>query len=482
MGLVPSQKPHALLIPYPAQGHVTPMLKLAKLLHSKGFFITFVNTEHNHRRLVRSRGLDSVKGLDDFRFESIPDGLPDSDEDATQDIPALCESITKNCLDPFRELLKRLNSSEGWPLVSCIVSDAVMSFTLDAAEEFGILEVMFWSPSACGIMGYLHYQQLMERGLFPLKDEGDLTSGYLDTPIDWIPGMKNIRLKDLPTFIRATNPDDIMFNYCNREARRASRASAIILNTFIDLERPILDSMAKILPPIYTIGPLSLLSSQLPPSKPLESLSSSLWKEDKSCIEWLDAKKPGSVVYVNFGSITVMSNEQLVEFAWGLANSKSDFLWIIRPDLVKGDNAILPEEFIKETRERSLLASWCAQENVLLHPSVGGFLTHSGWNSTLESICGGVPMICWPFFGEQQTNCRYACTNWGIGMEISNDVKREEVEELVRELMGGAKGKEMKRRALEWKESAIRTTKLYGSSFENFEKLVREVLLRHRKS
>ena len=171
------KKPHAVLIPYPAQGHVTPMLKLAKLLHSRKFHITFVNTEFNHRRLVRHRP-GSIKTLGNFRFETIPDGLPHPEDDATQDIPALCESIPKNCLAPFRDLLMKLTSSDdvGVPPVSCIVSDAVMSFTLDAAHEFGIPEVLFWTPSACGGMGYLHYQQLLDRGIFPLKGTTDVCS------------------------------------------------------------------------------------------------------------------------------------------------------------------------------------------------------------------------------------------------------------------------------------------------------------------
>jgi hypothetical protein len=89
MGLVEASKPHAVCVPFPAQGHVTPMMRLAKLLHWRGFHITFVNTEFNHMRLVRSKGPDHMKGLPDFRFETIPDGLPPSDRDATQDVPAL---------------------------------------------------------------------------------------------------------------------------------------------------------------------------------------------------------------------------------------------------------------------------------------------------------------------------------------------------------------------------------------------------------
>ncbi|GMP45946.1 hypothetical protein CsSME_00014280 [Camellia sinensis var. sinensis] len=99
-----------------------------------------------------------------------------------------------------------------------------------------------------------------------------------------------------------------------------------------------------------------------------------------------------------------MTAQQLIEFAWGLANSSHTFLWIIRPDRIVGELAILLPDFVSETKERSLL-SWCPQEQVLNHPSVGGFLTHCGWNSTLESICSGIPMLCWPFFADQQTNC-----------------------------------------------------------------------------
>ncbi|KAM0936304.1 putative 7-deoxyloganetin glucosyltransferase [Dioscorea sansibarensis] len=477
MGSLSGEKPHAVCIPFPAQGHINPMLKLAKLLHSNGFHITFVNTEYNHRRLLRTHGTSSLDGLYDFCFETIPDGLPPSDEGTTQDISLLFQSTMTKCLVPFRQLLTRLNGEPSRvPPVTCIVSDGGMSFTLDVAKELLIPEVLFWTTSACGFMAYMHYHHLIQKGLVPLKDMEDVNNGYLETVIDWIPGMKNTRLRDIPTFIRTTNSDDTAINFILHEIQRASMASAIILNTFNELEHPVLEAMASLLPPVYTIGPLSLLSSQIPES-PVASIGSNLWKEEPGCIEWLEGKKPKSVVYVNFGSVTVMSKEQLIEFAWGLANGKHNFLWIIRPDLVIGDAAVVPQEFMKETQERGLLASWCSQEEVLKHPSIGGFLTHCGWNSTLESVCGGVPVICWPFFAEQQTNCRYLCTEWGIGMEIDNNVKREEVEGLIKELMNGDKGMEMRNKALEWKEQAENAARDGGSSFNNLKRLLSEVLL-----
>ncbi|KAM0936316.1 putative 7-deoxyloganetin glucosyltransferase [Dioscorea sansibarensis] len=465
-------KPHAICIPYPAQGHINPMLKLAKVLHSNGFHITFVNTEYNHRRLLRAQGLLSLSGVNDFGFETIPDGLAESDEDTTQHVPSLCYSTMTNCLGPFRRLLGKLSD----PPVTCVVADGIMTFAVEAASEFHIPGVLFWTTSACGLMAFLHYQNLIDRGLVPLKDMEDIVNGYLDKVIDWIPGMKNMRLKDFPSFIRTTDSHDVMLTFAKHELERISMASAIILNTFDDFEHQVLQAMSSIIPPsIYTIGPLTLLATRMAESS-LADVRSNLWKEEPVCLEWLEGKEPRSVVYVNFGSVTVMTNEQLMEFAWGLANSKYKFLWIVRPDLVRGDSAVVPQEFIAETQERGLLASWCSQEQVLKHPSIGGFLTHCGWNSTLECVCGGVPVICWPFFAEQQTNCRYLCTEWGMGMEIDNNVKREEVEGLIRELMSGEEGMEMRNRALAWKELASRATEPGGSSSVNFDKLVSDVL------
>jgi hypothetical protein len=143
------------------------MLKLAKLLHQKGFHITFVNTEFNHKRLLKSRGPDSLKGLPDFRFESVPDGLPPSDENATQDLPGLCEAASKNLLAPFHDLLDKLNdtASPDVPPVTCIVSDGFMPVAITAAEMLGIPIELFITISACSFMGFKQFQALKEKGL-----------------------------------------------------------------------------------------------------------------------------------------------------------------------------------------------------------------------------------------------------------------------------------------------------------------------------
>ncbi|XP_062153555.1 7-deoxyloganetin glucosyltransferase-like [Alnus glutinosa] len=437
-----TDKPHAVCIPYPMQSHIKAMLKFAKLLHGKGFHITFVNTEFNHQRFLKSRDPKSLDGLPDFQFKTIPDSLPPSDSNASQDSNALCESVMKNFLAPFSDILVKLNTTTSNNLpVTCIISDAVMAFTYTAGRELGIPVVMLFAISASSLMDIMQSPLFTEKGLTPLKDPND-------------------HVLKVTIQVVETNP----------------KAAGIVVHTFDALEQEALDALSPMFPRVYAIGPQQLLLNHLP-NDPLKSTGYSLWKEETECLDWLNSKAPNSVIYVNFGSVIVITPQQLVGFAWGLANSNFMFLWIIRPDLVVGDSAILPREFVEETKGRGLIASWCPQEEVLNHSSIGGFLTHCGWNSIMESLCAGVPMLCCPFDWDQPRNCKYACNEWGIGMEIDKGAKRGELEKIVRELMEGNKGKKMKQKVMEWKKLAEEATGPHGSSSINLDKLVNEVLL-----
>ncbi|KAF5191276.1 Udp-glycosyltransferase 85a7 [Thalictrum thalictroides] len=473
------KKPHAVCIPLPFQSHINAMLKLAKILYFRGFHVTFVNTEFNHQKVLNTRGPDSLNGLPDFRFESIPDGLPPCDINASQEIIPLCMAVKNNFLDPFRKIIAKLNEESdksGISRVTCIVADAFLAFPLDVAEELGIPGVVLWTMSAAFLMMTLHCQHLIENGVIPLKDRSNPSKDYLNTPVDLIPGVRDIRLRDLPSyFFIGDNPSE---HFAVSQLQTVSKASAIIIQTFDALESEVLEAMkSQLLPPVYAIGPLQLLLQEISNNQYLNSVGFNLWKEDEECLNWLDSKQPNSVIYINFGSLVALTSEKLIEFAWGVANSKHPFLWIIRSNLVSGEAAIMPPEFIKETADRGMISGWCPQEQVLCHSSIGGFLTHSGWNSTVDTICGGVPIISWPFFADQQSNCRYSCAHWGIGIEMDHEFKRDEVEGLVRELMEGERAKELKKKATQWKESAVESIKPGGSSYKNLNRIV-EVLVK----
>nr|GMC65924.1 7-deoxyloganetin glucosyltransferase-like [Ipomoea batatas] len=466
------QRPHAVCIPYPAQGHISAMLKLAKLLHHKGFHITYVLTQFNYTHIMKARNSLPLSQSPTFRFETIPDGLPSRENpDTALDIAELCFSTAKNCYAPFMELIDRLNRASDVPPVSCVVSDTVMAFTVGVAQELGIPVVLFWPISGVASLMHIYSPDLRDK----VSKNKDVIFG--DYIIDWIPGIKSIGLSDIPTTAWSTDPNDPFIDYMISQVSKSYKASAVIFHTFDELEPEVCNALSSMFNRVYTIGPIPMLLKGLPETE-IDKIECNLWKEDSTCTQWLDTKNPKSVVYVNFGSLAITNPEKLVELAMGLSKSMQNFLWIIRPELISGDwSTILPPEFTDAVKDRGYIADWCDQEKVLNHPSVGGFLTHCGWNSMVESMSAGVAMVCWSFFADQPLNRYCCCSEWRLGLEIENDVKRENVESVVRELMEGEKGREVKKKALFWKERGEVATSVGGSSFLNLDKLIGEVLL-----
>lgn len=168
------QRPHALCVPFPLQGHLNLMLKLAKLLHYSGFHITFVNTEYNHDRLLRSQGPEKLNGVLGFHFETIPDGLPLVKGDVTQDISSLCDSTSSTCSVHLQALVTKLQnrsaaSSTEAPPVTCIVADSVMTCAADAAEEIGVPFLVFSTIAASAFSATYYFDRLVDKGFIPLQ-------------------------------------------------------------------------------------------------------------------------------------------------------------------------------------------------------------------------------------------------------------------------------------------------------------------------
>lgn len=473
----PEKKPcHVVLVPFPAHGHVAPHMQLARLLHARGIHVTLVHTELHYRRLVQANNgtVATTVNIPGFGVEVIPDGL--SLEAPPQTLAAHLEALEQNCFEPFKELLRALEDPDDVPRLSCVIADAPMSFASLAARDVGVPDVQFFTASACGLMGYLQFEELIKRGLVPLKGSSYKTDGTFDATLDWVPGMKGMRLKDMPTFCHTTDADNALLRIHVRQMHVVATSKAIILNTFHDYEKDVVDALAALLPRIYTVGPLSSIMAASLTAAPTsnggdfsgltDTAPTSLLQEDTGCIKWLDGKEARSVVYVSYGSHAAMSSEKIKEFASGLESCGYPYLWVLRPDMAAD----------VEVGKNGLVVPWCAQEAVLAHPAVGLFVTHCGWNSILETVMAGVPVLGWPMMSEQTTNCRQVSMSWKIGTELPQEARGHEIAALVREMMVGKKGLEARETTLKWKRLAEDATKEGGSSYGNLGSFVEDVL------
>jgi UDP-glucosyltransferase BX8/BX9 len=191
----------------------------------------------------------------------------------------------------------------------------------------------------------------------------------------------------------------------------------------------------------------------------------------------VDAQQPSSVVYASLGSLRQIGIHELIELGWGLVNSRRPFLWVLRPNLVRGSETteLLRGELQEEIRKNGRVVSWAPQQDVLKHPAIGAFLTHCGWNSTLESVAEGVPMICRPLGGDQMGNARYVCYQWKVGVmlaEAESPVRRGDVQVAVERVLGQQEGQEIRKRMRDLKNAAAQCTSKGGSTDVTLQRLV----------
>ncbi|KAL7146884.1 hypothetical protein ABFS83_06G072200 [Erythranthe nasuta] len=459
--------PHVLIFPLPLQGPVNSMLKLAELLCLADLHVTFLVTDYIYARLQRHSNIQTrFTSYPGFQIRTISDGLPENHPRGDKFLE-LFESLMTKTKPLFKDMLS--NGSLG-SRVSCIIADGILGFTCDVANQIRVPIFYVRTISAACLWVFFRLPELIQAGDLPFQGDD------LDVAVESVPGMERyLRRRDLPSFCRSADTSDPIIEMYKTESTENARAYGLILNTFEDLEGPILNEMRIICPNIYTIGPLhahlkarlSANSTSAPPA-----FSNSLWEEDRTCMTWLDSQPPKSVIYVSFGSLAVMTNDQLLEFWYGLVNSGQKFLWVIRPDSISGYE--VPVELSQGTEERGYIVGWAPQEEVLAHRAVGGFLTHSGWNSTLESVYEGVPMICWPYFMDQQVNSRLVEEEWKLGLDMKDTCDRTLIEKTIKNLMEVRKD-EFLLRADEMAKSAKTCLSEGGSSFSNLERLIDDI-------
>ena len=505
-------RPHALVIPFPAQGHIGPMMHLSiKLAKEAGFVITFVNTHHHHtllKELMEPRFRE--QGLEDIHLAQVVNaGRGSGDTTGSQGLVELCEAFYK--LRPaFEELVESLlpttttttttttpTPSSSRPPLTCIISDLYNYFMQDVASKFGLKYVAFWTASAGMLAKAMSVVAHGHRAPPPDEEQVQEEEEEEEPLITWIPGVPPLKRSEFNEFLLNPDPEDLMYHIYHTSYTRLPEATCVVMNTFEELEAGSLAALRKDNEPveIYSVGPLLpdsyFTNASTRAGKTLLGLESypmpALWKEDHKCLQWLNTQDPGSVMYVSFGSIAIMSGEQVEELALGLEGSGSRVLWVIRADLMSG--ASFPDGFFERTQDRIFIVEWAPQLQVLAHASVGGFLSHCGWNSTLESISAGVPTLGWPYFSDQMLNNRCLVDKWGLGLEFErrrddkNDslVTRDEVTRKVRALMRRSGGQDdapakHEASAIRWRDTAREAVQNpNGSSNVAFARLVKSI-------
>nr|WJH18548.1 phenylpropanoid glycosyltransferase UGT12 [Artemisia annua] len=432
------------LFPLPFQGHINPMLQLASILHTKGFKITIIHTDFNSPK---------QSNYPHFTFKSISDGLSKVkietlNLDTTNSV---INFMNESCISPFRDCLTKLLEEEP---TACLISDALWHFTQSVADSLKIPRVVLRTSSLSCILVYAALPVLREKGYF--KDT------IQEEHVQDLEPMTN---KDIVKIMKGEFEEGKIELIANM-IKETKSASGIIWNTFKELEEPEYIAISEQFGvPSFPIGPFH---------KYFPASSSSLIEQDRSFVSWLDLQPVSSVVYVSFGSIAQMGESDFINMAWGLANSKQRFLWVVRPGSVSGSQWLesLPKGFIEEVGDRGCIVKWAPQQEVLAHQAIGGFWTHNGWNSTLESICEGVPTICSPCSYDQPINARYVTDVWRIGVMLDNEMDREEIGRAIKRVIIDKEGTEMRQRSKSLQEKVSLSLEKGGSANRTLESLV----------
>ncbi|KAF2298062.1 hypothetical protein GH714_009816 [Hevea brasiliensis] len=267
-----------------------------------------------------------------------------------------------------------------------------------------------------------------------------LTVPVSSTPVS-ISGLPLLELRDMPSFLNVPKSYPAYFEMVLNQFSNTEKADYILINTFYKLEKEVVDVMSKVCP-VLTIGP-TVPSMYL--DKRIEDdddYGLDLYSLDASTsLNWISTKPPRSVVYVAFGSMADLSDKQMEELAWGLKRTNFNYLWVVRTS----EQAKLPKGFMQDLGDKGLLVNWSPQVKLLRNEAMGSFFTHCGWNSTIEALSLGVPMVAMPQWTDQPPNAKLVEDVWKVGIRVKVNeegiVTREEIEYCINEVMAGERRK-----------------------------------------
>uniref|UniRef100_A0A0D9V5C5 Glycosyltransferase n=1 Tax=Leersia perrieri TaxID=77586 RepID=A0A0D9V5C5_9ORYZ len=448
------------------RGHLHPMTLLADHIASHGVPVTVAVAD------VPSSG-ESPKTV-----APLSASYPSVSFQLLSSAPARSGDTADPDADPFITLLADLRAANAaliafvrsLPSVEALVVDFFCAYALDAATELGVPAYLFFMSCASALAAYLHIPVMRSTASF----------GEMGRSLLHFPGVHPIPASDLPEVLLLDREKD-QYKTTIALFEQIAKAKRVLVNTFEWLEpravKAIQDGTPRPgepAPRLFCVGPLVGEERGGEGNK-------------HECLSWLDAQPAQSVVFLCFGSASSLPAEQLREIAVGLERSKQSFLWAVRAPVApdadstkrlegRGEAALeslLPDGFMERTRGRGLVvSSWAPQVEVLRHPATGAFVTHCGWNSTLEAVTAGVPMVCWPMYAEQTMNKVFIVDEMKLGVTMDGYdkgmVKAEEVEAKVRLVMESEQGKQIRKRVALAKEKSTCATEIGGSSTASF--------------
>lgn len=474
------------LIPLMSPGHIIPMIDMAKVLARHGATATIITTAKNAVRF--NAGIDRVaaSGLP-IRLLQVP--FPSEEVG----LPRGCESVDNlpsydlvrnffNAIDMLQQPIEKMIEELIKPSPCCIICDKNIPWAAQTARRFRIPWISFDGMS-CFTRLCTHnlqmtriYEGIPEGQPFMvpnMPDKIEFTRAQL--PGAFNPG-STAELKDIRDRVRAAEIE----------------AYGVVVNSFEEMEPRYVDEFRKVKGgKVWCIGPLSMNNKENLDKTQRGSEAGSF--DEDLCLKWLDSREPGSVVYACLGSLGRLAPQQFTELALGLEESNHPFILVVKGEKKEEIERWMAEDgFEERTKGRGLLIKgWAPQVLILSHPAIGGFLTHCGWNSTLEAVCAGVPMITWPLFAEQFFNEKLVVQILDIAASIGAkavrhlgeeeksgvSVRRREIHQAISRVMDGEiDGKEKRKRSKQVGEMAKMAVERGGSSDLNMELLIQDIM------
>ncbi|XP_010691730.2 scopoletin glucosyltransferase [Beta vulgaris subsp. vulgaris] len=470
---------HVVLFPFMAHGHMIPILDIARLFAARdNVKATIITTPLNVTNFTKDNesNMESsapIVNIEVFRFPAQEVGLPEGFENLEKVMkPELLNKFFKAAgmlNEQLEQYLEKIRPN-------CLVADMFFPWATESAAKFNIPRLVFHGTSNFALCA-----QEIVRLYKPFKN---VTSDKEPFVLPSLP--HDIQMRRLQI------PEDLWkYDGTEFEKRMDSlkdseiKSYGVLVNSFYELEPDYAEFFKKELGrKTWNIGPVSLSNRSV---KEKSQREKEPLIDQHECLKWLNSKKPDSVVYICFGSTASFIAPQLHEVALALEASGQEFIWIVKNDENGRSKEWLPPGFEQRTEGKGLvIRGWVPQVLILEHEAIGAFVTHCGWNSTLEGISAGVPMVTWPIFAEQfyneklvnqilNTGVPVGAKKWSRTPSIEDIIKMEAIQKALTDIMVGTEAEERRTRAKKLKILAYKAVEEDGSSYSDLTALMNEL-------